>query len=658
MPRSWPRSGRRCPRSAPGIYLNTGLRRADARRDGRRDGRDRRLRAPDRPRRDGLLGRLPRAARRGARRGRRRRRRRRRRDRDHPLDVGGDERRRLVGRPPAGRPDRDDPRRASRRARARSRPPPPGAGAEVAIVDVGLGDDDDAILAAFDAAIRPGRGSSSLSHVLWTTGRPAARSRRSPARPRARRDRRRRRRPGRRRDPGLASPISASTSTRSPARSGCSGPEGTGALWASPGVIERVARVERELVHVRAARRRPRRCPGRTPAGSRTAATTGPASRASPGAAAGCRCTSACRGSTRAARRWPRSAADRLAAIDGVELLTPRDRMATLVTFRIARLGRRDARSTSWPARTFAIARTIPPLDAIRISVGFFTTEDEIERVASAVELLAAAHARDAAAAAAPDDPRPGRCRPMTPMHRAALRARPRGPPPLVARDPLAPVPERAAAGRPGRPVEPDRRDRPRRSAISPTTSRSGAAPCCPAATCGPCTSSLDVVVVLVVGSVVTWLVVPQPRGSGDRTTALGVERGPRVLRRRARLLPRPGRRRPGPGAAHRLSVDAATARPRTVACAVSCLGHHFRDHAPVMGMVHSYHSAVLSGRYHPVVGYPTQVIEDSSTWRSTSSTSPCPSCTALPPTRGRRARRRGDAAPVRPGRPADRGGP
>jgi hypothetical protein len=29
----------------------------------------------------------------------------------------------------------------------------------------------------------------------------------------------------------------------------------------------------------------------------------------------------------------------------------------------------------------------------------------------------------------------------------------------------------------------------------------------------------LDIAIVLVVGSVVTWLVVPQPRGSGDRTT-------------------------------------------------------------------------------------------------------------------------------------------
>ena len=63
--------------------------------------------------------------------------------------------------------------------------------------------------------------------------------------------------------------------------------------------------------------------------------------------------------------------------------------MATLVTFRIA----------GWPAqaaldelgaRVFAIARTIPGLDAVRISVGFFTTDDELERFAEGVELLAA----------------------------------------------------------------------------------------------------------------------------------------------------------------------------------------------------------------------------------------------------------------------------
>ena len=81
-------------------------------------------------------------------------------------------------------------------------------------------------------------------------------------------------------------------------------------------------------------------------------------------------------------------AADRLAEIAGVTLITPRSSMATLVTFRL------DA----WPSeaaldelgsRVFAIARTVPALDAIRISIGFFTSQDELERFLSAVELLA-----------------------------------------------------------------------------------------------------------------------------------------------------------------------------------------------------------------------------------------------------------------------------
>jgi L-cysteine/cystine lyase len=83
-----------------------------------------------------------------------------------------------------------------------------------------------------------------------------------------------------------------------------------------------------------------------------------------------------------------RRAADRLAEIPGLTLITPRSSMATLVTFRL------DA----WPpeaaldelgSRVFAIARTIPALDAIRISVGFFTSEEELERFFGAVELLA-----------------------------------------------------------------------------------------------------------------------------------------------------------------------------------------------------------------------------------------------------------------------------
>jgi selenocysteine lyase/cysteine desulfurase len=84
-----------------------------------------------------------------------------------------------------------------------------------------------------------------------------------------------------------------------------------------------------------------------------------------------------------------RLAADRLGDIDGVEVLTPRDRMATLVAFRIA--GWTPAAALDeLSARVFAIARTLPLIDALRISIGFFTSEEELDRFVGAVALLAA----------------------------------------------------------------------------------------------------------------------------------------------------------------------------------------------------------------------------------------------------------------------------
>jgi L-cysteine/cystine lyase len=82
-------------------------------------------------------------------------------------------------------------------------------------------------------------------------------------------------------------------------------------------------------------------------------------------------------------------AAERLAAIDGVEVLTPPGHMATLITFRIAGWSAQAALE-ELGARIFAIARTIPSLDALRISIGAWNTGEELERLIGAVTLLAA----------------------------------------------------------------------------------------------------------------------------------------------------------------------------------------------------------------------------------------------------------------------------
>jgi L-cysteine/cystine lyase len=82
-------------------------------------------------------------------------------------------------------------------------------------------------------------------------------------------------------------------------------------------------------------------------------------------------------------------AAAMLAEVPGVEVVTPRDHMAGLVTFRIA--GWKPGLALAeLSKRTLAIARTIPPLDAIRISVGFFNTDHELRRFRDGVALVAA----------------------------------------------------------------------------------------------------------------------------------------------------------------------------------------------------------------------------------------------------------------------------
>jgi L-cysteine/cystine lyase len=89
------------------------------------------------------------------------------------------------------------------------------------------------------------------------------------------------------------------------------------------------------------------------------------------------------------AARLAAGAAERLAGTPGVTVVTPPARMATLVSFRVAGWSAEEV-AEALGRRVHAIVRSIPGLDAVRLSVAFFTTEDELRRVLDAVEELAA----------------------------------------------------------------------------------------------------------------------------------------------------------------------------------------------------------------------------------------------------------------------------
>jgi L-cysteine/cystine lyase len=261
-------------------------------------------------------------------------------------------------------------------------------GLELDIADIGDGGDDDRTVAAIAAAIRPQTRLVALSHVLWTTGArlPIARV------------------AALAHEHGAVVAIDGAQAVGAVpvsvdeigadfyALSGQKwllGPEGTGALWVAPRALERARPshagwfgferigLDADFAWQPDARR---------------FETSGFYTPAVAGFARSCGWLSMYVGLGWIHDRGmelARAAADRLATIPGVAVLTPRDAMATMITFRIA----------GWPAekaldelgaRVFAIARIIAPLDAIRISVGFFNTAAEIERFAAAVELLAA----------------------------------------------------------------------------------------------------------------------------------------------------------------------------------------------------------------------------------------------------------------------------
>ena len=261
------------------------------------------------------------------------------------------------------------------------------AGVEIAFVDAGEDGDDDRTVAAFEAAITPATRLVSISHVLWTTGAvmPVARLAEIAH------------------DRGAILVIDGAQAAGAipfrfddlgadlyavPAQKWLLGPEGMGALVASPSTMERFTPA---LGGYFSFERSDSRGDAAWWPDGRRFESSGYHRPSVVGMARSIGWLSMYvgldfvyrRGTTLAAKT-----ADRLRSIPGVTVLTPSHAMASLITFRIE----------GWPAqraldelgsRVFAIARTIVSLDALRLSVGFFNSEEELERVAEAVELLA-----------------------------------------------------------------------------------------------------------------------------------------------------------------------------------------------------------------------------------------------------------------------------
>jgi L-cysteine/cystine lyase len=261
-------------------------------------------------------------------------------------------------------------------------------GVDVEFVDVGDGGDDEATLAAFDRAIRPGTRLVALSHVLWTTGA------RLPVDAVAELAHRR---------GAIVVVDGAQAAGAIPVDVGALGvdayavagqkwllgPEATGALYVSPTFLERAQMTLGGWFSFERIDSAGTAVPHPD---ARRFQATGYHRPSVLGLARSVSWLSMYVGLDWMYRRGTalaRAAADRLAAIPGVSVLTPSVRMATLVTFRI---GGWDAEAAleELGARGFVVARTIPALEAIRISVGFFNTEAEIERAAELVALLAA----------------------------------------------------------------------------------------------------------------------------------------------------------------------------------------------------------------------------------------------------------------------------
>jgi L-cysteine/cystine lyase len=261
-------------------------------------------------------------------------------------------------------------------------------GVELAIADIGTGGDHDAVLTALDRAITPNTRLVSLSHVTWATGArlpiaeivELAHSR------------------------GAlvavdgaqavgAIPVSVEELGADfyavPGQKWLLGPEGIGALYCAPSVLDRprlafAGWASFESIDL-AAQGKP------WPDARRFEHSTlhGPSVLGFARSAAWLSMFVGLPWIYERIGRLAGEAAAMLAEVPGVELLTAREQMAGLISFRIAGW-EASAALRELEQRTLCLARTIPPLGAIRISVGFFNTDAELRRFRDGVALVAA----------------------------------------------------------------------------------------------------------------------------------------------------------------------------------------------------------------------------------------------------------------------------
>jgi L-cysteine/cystine lyase len=259
-------------------------------------------------------------------------------------------------------------------------------GVDVALVDVGRGGDDERTLAAFDKAVTPATRLVVISHVTWSTGALLpVRAIADLAHARG----------------ALvlvdgaqaAGTLQVDVGTLGadayaiPAQKWLLGPEGMGALWVAASALDRIRPSIAGFFAFDEPGLRPpfRFFPDarRFESGSRHQPSVLGFARSCGWLAMHVGLDFVYRRSAALAARL----ADALAATPGVELVTPRDHLATLVTFRME----------GWPAedaldelgrRAFAIARVIPETDWLRCSVAFFNTEAELDRIVATVTEL------------------------------------------------------------------------------------------------------------------------------------------------------------------------------------------------------------------------------------------------------------------------------